>query len=585
MKKSIFSIVLFCLSALTGTAQTWDFTTPFSATDLANLQADTKNWSDANGDQTRFSNLTDMSGELKANGQVIAWTVGLQFGTMPKDKIRLDPGTRISLNGKNLSITIPDLKKGQTVTVVCKTANPDEARGLTVTNLTPTSGSFNGTSVEEQTNVGTVDAAGSVTLTTTAGMSIMSIKVEGEGEDDGGGGEGDDPTPQPTGFSTTMNLMQNQMHLTLQDGDIKYYNTTDVKSVDIDNDNVTVVPFSSNISSDEYSGNVTKIGFAKKSESGGEGEYENEEGKVVITASKGWLESAYVTWTPFSNGSQDADSYHVYVKGGQYTDYTQIDQPLVRNYGSYGRADVVGLQSGTYTLKVVPVFGEEELSTAANEASAINVKNYKREGYAFKNNYSPGAYNSDGTLKSGAVVIYVTSKNAKTVTAKLRTGTYTGLQEILSAYESPADNTPLAIRFIGTINAEDVDRFDSKEEGLQMKGKRADHEVNVTFEGIGEDAAIRGFGILIRNCKGVEMRNFGSILCMDDGISLDTDNSNIWLHHLDMFYGKNQGGDKTKGDGSIDVKADSKYVTVSYCHFCDTGNSNKFGKKSDSGPN
>ncbi len=583
MKKTLFGIVLMSLMALTATAQTWDFTTALSAGDLANLQADTKNWSDANGDQTRFSNLTETSGELKANGQIIEWTKGLQFGTYAKDKLRLDPGVRIALNGKNLSVTIPGLKKGQTVTVVCKTGNTSASRGLTVTNLTPTSGSFNSTSLEEQTNVGTVDAAGDVTLTTLeGGMNIFSIKVEGEGSE---GGDEPGPDPQPSTFATSMNLAQNQMHLTLQDGDIKYYNTTDVKSVDFADDNITVVPFSSNMSSDEYAGNVTKIGFAKKSEAGSEGEYANEDGKVVINAAKGWLEAAYVTWAPYNDGEKDADSYHVYVKGGQYADYTQIDQPLVRNYGSYGRADAVGLRSGTYTLKVVPVFGETEKAEAANEATTIQVKNYKREGFAFMGGYSPGAYNSDGTLKSGAVVVYVTKNNAKTVTAKLRTGTYTGFQDILKAYETPADNTPLVMRIIGLVDKDDLDRLESKEEGIEMKGKRADHEVNVTIEGIGEDATLRGFGFLVRNCKGLEMRNFGIIRCMDDGISLDTDNSNIWLHHLDVFYGKHGSGDHEKGDGSIDVKADSKLVTVQYCHFWDTGKSNMFGMKSESGPN
>ena len=119
----------------------------------------------------------------------------------------------------------------------------------------------------------------------------------------------------------------------------------------------------------------------------------------------------------------------------------------------------------------------------------------------------------------------------------------------------------------------------------QIKGKNADSELNITVEGIGEDAAIKGFGFLVRNSKSVEFRNFAIIRCMDDGISLDTDNSNIWIHHIDAFYGKQGSGDHVKGDGAIDVKSDSKYVTVSYCHYWDTGKSNMFGMKSESGPN
>ena len=83
----------------------------------------------------------------------------------------------------------------------------------------------------------------------------------------------------------------------------------------------------------------------------------------------------------------------------------------------------------------------------------------------------------------------------------------------------------------------------------------------------------------------MEFRNIGIMRCMDDGISLDTDNSNIWVHHNDVFYGPNGGGDHAKGDGAVDVKSDSKLVTVSYNHFWDTGKTNMFGMKSESGPN
>jgi pectate lyase len=107
----------------------------------------------------------------------------------------------------------------------------------------------------------------------------------------------------------------------------------------------------------------------------------------------------------------------------------------------------------------------------------------------------------------------------------------------------------------------------------------------MTFEGIGDDATIKGFGFLVRNSKSVEFRNIGIMRCMDDGLSLDTDNSNIWIHHNDFFYGPNGGGDHAKGDGACDVKSDSKYVTVSYNRFWDTGKTNMFGMKSESGPN
>ena len=310
---------------------------------------------------------------------------------------------------------------------------------------------------------------------------------------------------------------------------------------------------------------------------------------VEIIEARGWLESAYVKFSPV-NG---AKTYNVYVKGGQYADFTKIDNELVRNYGSYGRADVVGLQAGAYTIKIVPVnAGGAEIASQEATTSELEVLNYSREGFAFMNGYAPGAYNSDGTLKDGAKVFYVTKNTAKTITTTVKTGskdsnitTCTGIQTIIDAYQKGYDTTPVAFRFIGLITKDDLDKISSSEEGLQVKGKKADSPMNMTFEGIGDDATVHGFGFLVRNCKGVEFRNFAIMRCMDDCISLDTDNSNIWIHHTDQFYGTHGSGDHAKGDGATDLKSDSKFVTVSYNHYWDTGKSNLFGMKSESGPN
>lgn len=40
-----------------------------------------------------------------------------------------------------------------------------------------------------------------------------------------------------------------------------------------------------------------------------------------------------------------------------------------------------------------------------------------------------------------------------------------------------------------------------------------------------------------------------------------------------------------KGDGSIDVKGDSKYITIDNCHFWDSGKSSLCGMTSETGPN
>ena len=310
---------------------------------------------------------------------------------------------------------------------------------------------------------------------------------------------------------------------------------------------------------------------------------------VQITAEAGWLESVYCQWAPLSSYT----NYHAYIRpqGGTYT---QLDQYLLRNYGTYCRVDAVGLKAGNYQLKVVPVDASgNEVAADATESSVLVAKAYDRSGYAhFNENYGGvGAYKNDGTLKSGAKVLYVTANTAKTISTQVITDkkgtktTCTGMQAIITAYQKGQDKTPLAFRVIGTIKASDMDGFDSSSEGLQIKGNAADSELNITIEGIGNDAMFNGFGILVRNAASLEIRNIGVRTLMDDDISLDTDNDHIWLHHIDAFYGAHGGGDHAKGDGAIDVKADSKHVTVAYCHFWDTGKSTMCGMTSESGEN
>ena len=68
---------------------------------------------------------------------------------------------------------------------------------------------------------------------------------------------------------------------------------------------------------------------------------------------------------------------------------------------------------------------------------------------------------------------------------------------------------------------------------------------------------------------------------MDDGVSIDTDNSHLWIHNNDFFYGqKGSASDQEKGDGSLDTKQ-SKQITHSFNHFFDSGKCNLQGMKSE----
>lgn len=370
------------------------------------------------------------------------------------------------------------------------------------------------------------------------------------------------------------NSKVSQMYVTTNAGDVKYYNTADLTSVKFDGDKTIITP-KSGAENDEYDASVQKISFAKKVEQGESGDIDNPAGVIQITEAKGWQESAYLKWAPF----EGASSYYVYV------DDKKIDAQLVRQYASYYRADVLGLKAGTYSVKVVPVNAEGKEIAGANTASNLVVKSYNREGFAHFKYAGVGAYNNDGTLKAGAKVLYITAKTAKTVSTTVNTGkleTITGLQSIIDAYSKGKDKTPIAFRIIGKVNLSDLDHISSSAEGLQVKGAM----MNMTFEGVGDDATVYGFGFLLREAESVEFRNFAIMRCLDDAMSLDTKNSHVWIHNMDLFYGKKgSAADQAKGDGTVDIKANSQYITVAYNRFWDNGKASMCGMKTESGPN
>lgn len=575
MKKIVFTLALLLMSLSAALAQTWTFGA-MSEADKALCAADA-NWvlgTDRYGYTLALDNAA-----LVANGTELAYAKGLKFTagapadkTEGKAKVRLNYGSsRLELNGNGVSLIISSLKAGQKVTVSCASGKTGTARGLNATNITPVSGSFNATSADKVTNVGTVTADGDVVLTTNVGgMNIFSIKVEAAGG-------GSSVTPGSTDKIThavARNSKVNQMYVTTNAGDVKYYNTADLTSVKFEGDKTIITP-KSGAENDEYDASVQAISFAKKADQGESGDIENPAGVIQITEAKGWQESAYLKWAPF----EGASSYNVYVGD------KKIDAQLIRQYASYYRADVLGLKAGTYSVKVVPVNAEGTEIAGENTASNLVVKSYSREGFAHFKYDGVGAYNNDGTLKAGAKVLYITAKTAKTVSTTVNTGnseTITGLQSIIDAYSKGKDKTPIAFRIIGKVNLSDLDHISSSAEGLQIKGA----EMNMTFEGVGDDATVYGFGFLLRDAISVEFRNFAIMRCLDDALSLDTDNSHVWIHNMDLFYGKKGGAaDQAKGDGTVDIKGDSKYITVAYNRFWDNGKASMCGMKSETGEN
>ena len=575
MKKIVFTLALLLMSLSAALAQTWTFGA-MSEADKALCAADA-NW--VLGTDRYGYTLALENEALVANGSELAYAKGLKFTagapadkTEGKAKVRLNYGSsRLELNGNGVSLIIPSLKAGQKVTVSCKTGSTSTARCLDATNLISVSGSFGTPTTDQVTNVGTVTADGDVVLKTNGGgMNIYSIKVETVG-----GGSSDTPgSTDKITHAVARNSKVNQMYVTTKSGDVKYYNTADLTSVKFEGDKAIITPKSGS-ENDEYNASVQAIRFAKKADQGESGDIDNPAGVIQITEAKGWQESAYLKWAPF----EGASSYNVYV------DDKKIDAQLVRQYASYYRADVLGLKEGTYSVKVVPVNADGKEITGANTASNLVVKSYNREGFAHFKYAGVGAYNNDGTLKAGAKVLYITAKTAKTVSTTVNTGkqeTITGLQSIIDAYSKGKDKTPIAFRIIGKVNLSDLDHISSSAEGLQIKGAK----MNMTFEGVGDDATVYGFGFLLREAESVEFRNFAIMRCLDDAMSLDTNNSHVWIHNMDLFYGKKgSAADQAKGDGTVDIKGDSKYVTVAYNRFWDNGKASMCGMKSETGEN
>ncbi len=313
--------------------------------------------------------------------------------------------------------------------------------------------------------------------------------------------------------------------------------------------------------------------------------------------------------------------------------YTEIDKELVRDYGSYIRADLVGLTPGTYSLKV----------TAGTTTSTINnvvVTAQDRSGYAhFNATEGVGAYNDDGSLKSNAQVVYVNEANKNSVQAKIGSKTYNGLANIL---QNQKGSNPLVIRVIGQVAAatwQGIDynkssvtpddviginnknlskqnytqdqiisggfnkldtstysqlngltnriKYDSSKKEFDSYYNMLDvsSAKNVTIEGIGTDAVFFQWGLTWKNCSSIEVRNltfknYPEDACSFEGSSgtysnvSDFTSKRYWVHNNNFYLGVNTWDvcneqDKHDGDGCTDFKY-CAYVTVSYNHYIKT---------------
>lgn len=302
--------------------------------------------------------------------------------------------------------------------------------------------------------------------------------------------------------------------------------------------------------------------------------------EVVVKDSGTWFETAFATWT----GSTDAD-YKVYVRGENIVDWRdgsqikdfltdwslvndEANQLLVRVVdkarGTW-RVDIPGLPKGKYEIQIRNSDGKV-LETFSN----LKTRSFPRNGAAFvpsnKNEFegnhefaldgAVGGYLPDGRVNPEAKIIYVTEKNKGTTlwgNAVFQTDRGT----------TPNKRTPLIVRFLGKITGDD--RLVGAGNG------------NITFEGIGPDALLYGWGLRTGGAHNIVIRNLNFDYWPNDAIELNGNNatrgSNYWVHNNSFGYGQNlylataTDPDQAKGDGAVDITNHARNYTIAYNHF------------------
>ena len=299
-------------------------------------------------------------------------------------------------------------------------------------------------------------------------------------------------------------------------------------------------------------------------------------GDIQIKKTKGYEEGLYVEFAKFEH----AKKYEVQYFNADAEEYKVVDEMLIREYPENMRVDILGLAKGYYDVRIVPILEDGSYRyDASTKIEDIHVSNYNREGFCFNNSQVPGAYKLDGTLKDNAIVLYVTNENKDTIKYDVLTGknyeTLTGIQNIIYGFKKGLDKRPISIRLIGNI---DVPTITDKGD-IVLDGNKK-YSSGLTLEGVGSDATANGWGVRFKGISHAEVRNIGFMNTSSsegDNIGLQQDNTYIWVHHNDLFYGQAGGdSDQAKGDGALDCKR-SNYVTMSYNHFFDTGKSNLLG--------
>ena len=377
-----------------------------------------------------------------------------------------------------------------------------------------------------------------------------------------------------------------------------------------------------------------------------------------IIENKVFSESATFSWKD-SNASKATVQYKLSNAGE--TAYVTVDKELIRQTNSTtARVDVLGLKGNEkYDFKI---------TTSANQtltAASVTVSAYDRSGYAHFN-YSDGvgAYNDDGTIKNNVLVIYLTNDNKNDVLdycyvdgKKVNitqyvtdsSGTvYKGIGEIINNRRYAGNDRKnvgiwkltqvyggVSLRVIGQVSNSFINGkvceitgltdYDSADNGGTVGDSggmaRMVNARNVTVEGVGEDAVIKGWGFHFVASykggkqndptvgKGFEARNITFTNYPEDALGMEGEQGTglsstgemsgasstaspiispverCWIHNNVFLQGggliEGAESDKNEGDGSCDFKR-GRYYTFSYNYMENCHKTNLLGSSDSS---
>ncbi|MBL0887315.1 pectate lyase family protein [Myceligenerans indicum] len=159
--------------------------------------------------------------------------------------------------------------------------------------------------------------------------------------------------------------------------------------------------------------------------------------------------------------------------------------------------------------------------------------------------------------------------------ATVRATTGTEIHEALCTRAS--SDTPIIIEVEGTINHGNTskvsgDSCNTADDKIELK-----QISNVTLIGVGSGAVFDELGIHVREASNIIIQNLtvqnvkksGSPTSNGgDAIGMESDVHNVWVDHVDL---RASGGESDGYDALFDLKANTRYVTLSYSTLRDSG--------------